>query len=119
MQGMMQSLLSAEVLLPSLKDLVEKYPKWLEDNKDKIDDVERKRYEDQLKLMQTVCDELEKERPDDSAELKKERFHKVLDNMQKMQDLGQPPIELVGDVAGGIPQIDPAALNDPSQCSLM
>lgn len=44
-QGMMQSLLSAEVLLPSLKELQDKYPTWLEENKDKISDDDRQRCE--------------------------------------------------------------------------
>lgn len=43
MQGMMQSLLSKEVLYPSLKELLEKYPAWLEANKGKIDEAEYKR----------------------------------------------------------------------------
>lgn len=42
-QGMMQSLLSAEVLLPSLKELLEKYPVWLAENGDKIDPADRER----------------------------------------------------------------------------
>jgi hypothetical protein len=40
MQGMMQSLLSKEVLYPSLKDLVDKYPSWLAENKGKIEQSE-------------------------------------------------------------------------------
>lgn len=121
MQGMMQSLLSAEVLLPSLKDLVEKYPQWIEENGSKIDAAEKERYIQQQKLMEVVCADLESERPDDSADVKKERFHKVLENMGKMQDLGQPPAELVGDI-GQVPAFDPAALSgaaDPSQCCVM
>lgn len=42
-QGMMQSLLSAEVLLPSLKELLEKYPVWLAENGDKIDPADKER----------------------------------------------------------------------------
>ncbi len=41
---MMQSLLSAEVLLPSLKELLEKYPVWLAENGDKIDPADKDRY---------------------------------------------------------------------------
>lgn len=37
MQGMMQSLLSKEVLYPSLKELSDKYPAWLSENKGKIE----------------------------------------------------------------------------------
>lgn len=40
---MMQSLLSAEVLLPSLKELLEKYPVWLAENGDKIDPADKER----------------------------------------------------------------------------
>ena len=87
MQGMMQSLLSAEVLLPSLKDLVDKYPKWLEENGSKIEVSEKERYEQQLKLMQEVVGELEKEKPEDSADVKKDRFQIVLDRMQKVWKL--------------------------------
>lgn len=41
---MMQSLLSAEVLLPSLKELLEKYPVWLAENGDKIDPADKERW---------------------------------------------------------------------------
>jgi peroxin-19 len=121
MQGMMQSLLSAEVLLPSLTELKSKYPEWLAENGSKITPEEKERYENQYKLMQEVCTELEKEKEDDSADVKKDRFNIVLDRMQKMQDLGQPPSEILGEGAENpaIPTmpIDGALNNE--QCSLM
>ena len=120
MQGMMQSLLSAEVLLPSLKEIVSKYPAWLEENGPKITVEEKQRYESQLKLMQEVCGELEKEKSDDSAEVKKERFNIVLDRMQKMQELGQPPSDLVGEGAeSALPNFTEGALPNGEQCSIM
>lgn len=84
MQGMMQSLLSAEVLLPSLKEMLEKYPAWLDENKDKISDADKERYTKQQELFKVICAELEKETPNDSAEVKNERFKIVLKNMQKV-----------------------------------
>lgn len=120
MQSMMQSLLSAEVLLPSLKDLTEKYPDWLRENGEKVPKEDKERYEKQLKLMEDVCRELEKEKADDSAEVKRVRFQAVLDMMQTMQDLGQPPADLVGDLGPGnlnLPTIDPTAFSDPNQCN--
>lgn len=125
MQGMMQSLLSAEVLLPSLKDLSQKYPPWLAENGDKISAEEKERFEGQLKLMREVCGELEKEKPDDSTDAKKQRFDIVLDRMQKMQELGQPPLELVGEGGdGAIPNLEgilPSTGAPPAegQCSVM
>lgn len=120
MQGMMQSLLSAEVLLPSLKEIVSKYPAWLAENGPKITPEEKERYESQLKIMQEVCGELEKEKPDDSPDVKKERFNIVLDRMQRMQEMGQPPSDLVGE--GGenmIPNIPDGAMPNGEQCSIM
>jgi len=116
MQGMMQSLLSAEVLLPSLKEIVAKYPAWLAENGSKINSEEKERYETQLKIMQEVCGELEKEKTDDTAEVKKERFNIVLDRMQKMQELGQPPADIVG---AENPMLTEGALPTGDQCSLM
>ncbi|XP_058447295.1 peroxisomal biogenesis factor 19 [Malaya genurostris] len=120
MQNMMQSLLSADVLLPSLKDLTEKYPAWLQENGEKVPKEDKERYEKQLKLMEDVCRELEKEKSDDAADVKRVRFQKVLDMMQSMQDLGQPPADLVGDLGPGnlnLPTIDPTAFSDPNQCA--
>lgn len=120
MQTMMQSLLSAEVLLPSLKDLTEKYPDWLRENGEKVPKEDKERYEKQLKLMEDVCRELEKEKADDPADVKRVRFQTVLDMMQHMQDLGQPPADLVGDMGPGglnLPTIDPTAFSDPNQCA--
>lgn len=117
MQNMMQNLLSAEILLPSLKELVEKYPKWLEENSSKLSQSEKEKYEKQLALMKEVCLDLEKEKPSDSTEIRKERFNNVLEKMQKMQDLGQPPPELLGDGGGtNLPGFDPTATD---QCSIM
>lgn len=44
MEGMMQSLLSAEILLPSIKELVEKYPKYFEQHGNKISAEDKERY---------------------------------------------------------------------------
>lgn len=121
MQGMMQSLLSAEVLLPSLTEIVSKYPAWLEENGPKIAPEEKERYEGQLKIMREVCAELQKEKPDDNPDVKKERFNIVLEKMQKMQDMGQPPADLVGEGAENLlPNLGEVA--NPAggdQCSIM
>lgn len=132
MQGMMQSLLSAEILLPSLQDLTAKYPEWMTENAAKIEAADKERYEKQLDLMKSVISDLEKERPDDSAELKNERFQNVFSKMQRMQELGQPPPDLVevGPLPdpsmfggalppgmGGFPGADPAG--GAPQCGMM
>jgi len=120
MQGMMQSLLSKDVLHPSLTAILEQYPEWLQKNEATLSKEDFERYKKQQDLMQSVCTELELETPEDSAEVRKDRFDKVLKMMQTLQDYGQPPAELVGDVPTGPPFDMPApgAIN-PDQCSLM
>ncbi|XP_017771933.1 PREDICTED: peroxisomal biogenesis factor 19 [Nicrophorus vespilloides] len=116
MQGMMQSLLSKEVLYPSLMDILEKYPVWLAENDGTLSEEDKTRYKKQQELMQSVCDELEPESNDDSIEVKKARFDKVLALMQTLQDYGQPPADIV--VNGpAIPGMDQQGNMD--QCSLM
>jgi peroxin-19 len=117
---LIQFFAAAEVLLPSLKEIVSKYPDWLEENGSKISPEEKERFESQLKLMQEVCAELEKEKADDSPDVKKDRFTIVLDKMQRMQDLGQPPEDLVGAGAESImPNLGEGALPGGEQCSIM
>ncbi|KAL4711373.1 hypothetical protein ACJJTC_019214 [Scirpophaga incertulas] len=119
MQGMMQSLLSKEVLYPSLKELIDKYPAWLAENKGKIEQSEYERFEQQLELMQKVCTELEPEQESDPEDVKRKRFETVLELMQKMQDLGQPPTELVGDIGSPPQGFAPPTGQDAAQCSIM
>lgn len=116
MQGMMQSLLSKEVLYPSLKDILSKYPDWLKNNEATLSAEDKERYIKQQELMQKVCEELEGEKDEDSAEVKKERFDKVLALMQTLQDHGQPPTDIVADAGPTVP-FDQAG--NPEQCCIV
>lgn len=89
----MHSLLSAEVLLPSLRELLEKYPVWLAENEATVDAADKERYMKQQELFKVICADLEQERPDDAADVKSERFKKVLANMQKVKMIVRIDIE--------------------------
>uniref|UniRef100_T1GYH2 Peroxin-19 n=1 Tax=Megaselia scalaris TaxID=36166 RepID=T1GYH2_MEGSC len=54
MEGMMQSLLSAEILLPSIKELLDKYPSYLAENGDKISAEDKERFENQHELFKVI-----------------------------------------------------------------
>lgn len=84
MQGMMQSLLSKEVLYPSLKDIVDKYPAWLEENKSTLSAEELDRYKKQKDFMERICAQLELESSAETPEQKREQFEKVLSLMQQV-----------------------------------
>ncbi|KAI1287272.1 Peroxisomal biogenesis factor 19 [Halotydeus destructor] len=125
--SMMQNLLSKDVLYPALKDLTAKYPEWLTANKDAITTEELKRYTKQLELMETVCSEFEGESTSETDSSKKERFQRILVTMQKMQECGSPPKDLVGEVPDmGTPGADfdfsklaGMPPGGPNQCSVM
>ncbi|XP_078050963.1 peroxisomal biogenesis factor 19 [Augochlora pura] len=97
MQGMLQHLLSKEILYPSMKELVDKYPEWLEGKKTSLSANDLQRFNKQLELMRQVCTELENEKDDDTKETKKKRFETVTSLMQEVQGCGQLPEELVGE----------------------
>ncbi|XP_015586422.1 peroxisomal biogenesis factor 19 [Cephus cinctus] len=127
MQVVMQTLLSKESLYPSLKELVDKYPAWLEKKKAILPPADFERYTKQLDYMRKTCEELEKEKEDDSEEVKKKRFEKTLSLMQEMQSCGQPPADLVGEQS--IIQFDgegnpimpslPSGIDSPQNCCVM
>lgn len=142
MEGMMQSLLSAEILLPSIKELLEKYPKYLAENGDKIsaEDKERLvifhssfclyyykniyRYEKQMELYKIIEGHLENEKADDTPAVKREKFKIVLEDMRKLQEYGQPPEEILAETAGDLPAFDANALAGDAaganpQCPMM
>ncbi|KAH8248624.1 hypothetical protein KR032_001460 [Drosophila birchii] len=109
MEGMMQSLLSAEILLPSIRELLEKYPKYLEENDDKLSAEDKERYQKQMELYKVIEGHLQSEKPDDSPAVKREKFRVVLDDMRKLQDYGQPPPEILAETGGDLPFGDPTA----------
>ncbi|ESP02172.1 hypothetical protein LOTGIDRAFT_185973 [Lottia gigantea] len=122
MQGMMQMLLSKEVLYPSLKEIASKYPKWLEANKSVVEEVEYTRYDKQYELMNAICVEYEAEQETDSDDVKRERFENLMGIMQQMQELGQPPKDIVGEMAPGLEFDDnglPKLPGMASSCSIM
>lgn len=97
MEGMLQHLVSKDILYPPLKQLVDKYPEWLEQKKSTISATDLQSLTKQLELMRKVCTEFEKEKVEDSQDVKKKRFGTIVSLMQEMQNCGELPEELVGE----------------------
>ncbi|XP_072049748.1 peroxisomal biogenesis factor 19-like [Amphiura filiformis] len=137
MQSIMQNLLAKEVLYPSLKEVVGKYPEWLTEKKDSIPQSDHDRYSKQLEVMQRLCTEYEAETDSDSTDVKQQRTMRVMDLIQQMESLGQPPPDIVGDMGPGFqfdedgspripgmipgmpPGMMPPGMPNPEQCSIM
>ncbi|XP_061300153.1 peroxisomal biogenesis factor 19 [Pezoporus flaviventris] len=115
MRSIMQSLLSKDVLYPSLKEITEKYPEWLQRHGAALPAEQYERYRAQLRVMARICRQLEGERPGEGEDERRQRFESLLGLMQQLQDLGHPPKELAGETPPGFNMELPGG----EQCSLM
>jgi len=97
MEGMMQSLLSKDLLYPAMKDMNAKFPDWLADNRCRLSESDYAKYNKQFDLTQKICLEFEQESDRSSETEVKDRYNRVMQHMQAMQELGQPPKEIVGE----------------------
>jgi len=112
MEGMMQSLLSKDLLYPAMKELAEKYPDYLADNRATLSEEQYAAYNKQCELTRRICFKFEEENAEkDTEAVKKERFAAVMGMMQEMQALGHPPKELTGETGDGPPAM-------PQECSI-
>jgi peroxin-19 len=97
-ETMMQQLLSKEILHDPMKEIGERYPKWLEDHKASLSTEDYTRYSHQYELIKDLNEVYE----NDSS-----NFNKIVELMQKMQECGQPPNDIVQELA---PDFDLASL---------
>lgn len=97
-ETMMQQLLSKEILHEPMKEIGERYPKWLEEHKTSLSKEEYDRYSHQYELIKHLNHVYEY----DSG-----NFTKIVELMQKMQECGQPPNDIVKELA---PDFDLASL---------
>lgn len=86
-EQIMHQLLSKDVLYEPLKEIGEQYPDWLDRHAGSLQPEERDRYERQLGYIQEICGLLEEH--GDS------KFPELMELLQQMQALGQPPAEIV------------------------
>lgn len=89
-ESMMQGLLSKEILHEPMKEIEQKYPKWLEDHKSDLSRTEYDRYWDQYRLVKELNGVYEND---------PENYDKIVELMQKMQECGQPPDDIVEELA--------------------
>ena len=109
MENMMQSLLSADILYPPLKELCNKYPEWLAENRQSLKSKEYENYNKQYEVTRELCHEFEKHQSMKDSKIKNTEdaqnthFEKVFELMQRMQSFGNPPPDIVGEF-GAMPQ---------------
>ncbi|PIM97784.1 40 kDa farnesylated protein associated with peroxisome [Handroanthus impetiginosus] len=114
-ETMMQQLLSKEILHEPMKEIGERYPLWLEANKAKLQEEEYARYSHQYELIRDLNQVYETE---------PENFNKIVELMQKMQECGQPPNDIVQELApefdlSNLGQLSPEMLESQQNCCIM
>ncbi|KAG8382431.1 hypothetical protein BUALT_Bualt05G0076600 [Buddleja alternifolia] len=114
-ETMMQQLLSKEILHEPMREIGERYPIWLEENKGKLGAEEYTRYSHQYELIKDLNHVYENE-PDN--------FNKIVELMQKMQECGQPPNDIVQELApdfdiSSLGQLSPEMLESQQNCCVM
>lgn len=90
MENMMQHLLSKEILHEPMKEIGEKYPKWLEEHEATLSKEDYDRFSHQYQFIKDLNEVYEKD---------PNNFTKIVELMQKMQECGQPPNDIVRELA--------------------
>ncbi|KAG9072789.1 Peroxisome chaperone and import receptor [Linnemannia hyalina] len=99
LEGMMEQLMSKDILYEPMLDLQNKYPQWLKDNKDKISAEEYARYEKQYGYVKEIVEFFDRPDFDEKSDT---QAKSVIDLMQGMQDCGQPPADILDELAPGL-----------------
>lgn len=100
MEGMMQNLLSKDVLYPTMKEISKAYPDWLNENETKLPSNELTRFKKQQTLINKICESFEAEHDDDTQEVKRKRLNEMMLLVEQMQECGNPPQDLIEKCAG-------------------
>ncbi|CAH0005006.1 unnamed protein product [Clonostachys byssicola] len=110
LMGMMEQLTNKEILYEPMKELHEKFPAWLEKNRASTPADDLKRYDLQQKLVNEIVAKFEERTYSDSNAADREY---IVDRMQKMQEAGSPPSDLVG----SMPSAQEALSMPDDQCN--
>ncbi|EMG48134.1 Pex19 Peroxisomal biogenesis factor 19 [Candida maltosa Xu316] len=97
---MLEQLSSKEVLYEPIKDLNTKFPDYLKENKDKLDEEKYKNYTQQYDITNDIIKIFESESYSDDNKEQREQVNALLESLQ---ELGQPPTELVGESGDFLP----------------
>lgn len=82
--GMMEQLTNKEILYEPMKELHDKFPEWLEKNRDKTDKGDLERYEEQQRLVKEIVGKFEEKGYSDDNAAHREY---IVERMQKVSSL--------------------------------
>jgi peroxin-19 len=91
--GMMRQLLSKELMYDPMKQVCKKYPMWLAEAKAQLTDEEYKRYGMQYQYFQRIVA---------CYETTPDNYPRLMELMNDIQEYGQPPSEIIKELAPGL-----------------
>ncbi|GAV88204.1 Pex19 domain-containing protein [Cephalotus follicularis] len=114
-ETMMQQLLSKDILHEPMKEIGERYPKWLIEHEASLSKEDYESYSQQYELIKELNGVYESD-PDN--------YNKIVELMQKMQECGQPPNDIVQELApdfdiSNLGQLSPQMLESQQNCCIM
>lgn len=99
MDGMMEQLLSKELMYEPMKQVAEKFPAWLAAHKGKLTSEEFRQRERQYECFRRLVEAYESSSDGDQQGAQTGR---LMELMQQIQEFGQPPAEIVSEIAPGL-----------------
>jgi len=110
-----------DMFYPLIKEIIEKFPDWIESHKGNLSEEEQNTHKKQLTILQSLVQEMDKEKPEDSEDVKNERFKGVLKKIKELESLGNLPTDLIdsSNLLDGNDALPSLPGMDPSQCCLM
>lgn len=96
-EGMMGAMISKEALYGPMKGMKDEFPKFLEENADKITIEDLERYNNQLDVLEELI-----KRFDDAGD-EKVPSEEIIEYLNKLQAHGAPPPELLQKLGLGMP----------------
>ena len=91
--NMMRQLLNRDIMHVPMRAMCERFPEWLAKNASRLTREEYEGYGKMYQTFQKLCMVYETE-PDN--------FPRILELMQDMQELGQPPNDIIRELAPGL-----------------
>ena len=95
MDGMMEQLLSKDLMYEPMKQISEKFPGWLQAKKGQLAPDEWDRRNRQCECFHKIVEAYEGDESEQEAS-------KLVELMQEVQEYGQPPLEMINEIAPGL-----------------
>lgn len=114
-EQMMAELTSKEILYEPFSEMIAKYPEWIRENEDKLEDEPLKNYREQLRVASLVVALFDKS---DYEARKSDYQAQIFELMQTMQEFGPPPDGLLAAEPGKPEDNDEDGLTEEERASL-